>query len=839
MMKNILGIVMHVVFLSCNNSVFSQLTESPWPMYQHDLQHTGRSQYTGPENPAQKWVFRIGTTFSASPSIGVDGTIYIGAEDHYLYAINHDGKLEWKFLAGSVIATSPAIGADGTIYFNSKDSFLYAINPDGTLKWKFSVDMQSDSSPAIGTDGTIYVGSGDHYLYAINSDGTLKWKYLTNGWISSFPAIGPDGTVYIGSYDTNLYALSPDGSLKWTFDLRTEVHYSPVIFADGTINIGEFMFVWAINPDGTEKWHYYPGCSTTSSPAIDSKGTIYIGLSYISCLGAINPDGTEKWRYQTLDILTTSPVIGADRTIYFGTDDGYLYAIGEKAAPTPTPTPSATTTPAVTGEFQVSSNGRYSDVAMDDTGNFVITWNDWNEGVMALRYDYNGYPLGSEFVVKSSAWGTDIAMDDDGNFILLSESSAYKYNSNGDLIWFKTLDYSGYNANIVMNNSDKFVITYANDDISDFGIFAWICDDKGNPLSSKFQVNTYTSGEQSYPSIAMDNTGNFVITWRSMLQDGSYGGIYAQRFDGDGTPQGSEFQVNTYTDDYQEMPSIAMNEEGNFVITWMSKGQDGSGYGIYARRYDKNGTPLSDEFRVNTYTFGNQIFPSIAMDDIRNFIIVWDGDGQIDSEYGILAKKYDSNGNPLGDEFKVNNSNGGHEFPSISMNNAGNFIISWGDGSINIYARLFQAKTGTPTPTPTPTITSTATPTPVESIRFTLWTLPPNNTFTTGESFDLMIDIKTPAEPIYYADLYFVMMENSTGNIYFSPLWTTKVSPVLKNYKMLAGIHSIGNPLIHVNIPQDKPPIKEAGFYTFAVAAAKPGTLEWVSNIATVGLSVN
>ena len=65
------------------------------------------------------------------------------------------------------INVSPAIGADGTVYVGSDDHHLYAINPDGTLKWKFQTGYTVWSSPAIGSDETVYIGSNDNYLYAI------------------------------------------------------------------------------------------------------------------------------------------------------------------------------------------------------------------------------------------------------------------------------------------------------------------------------------------------------------------------------------------------------------------------------------------------------------------------------------------------------------------------------------------------------------------------------------------------------------------------------------------------------------------------------------------------
>ncbi len=110
-------------------------------------------------------------------------------------------KIKWTFNAGTSISSSPVIGMDGTIFFGSHDKYLYAVNPDGSLKWKFETRGEVDSTPAIDIDGVIYFGSWDEYLYALYPDGKLKWKYKSNGGIISSPAIGDDGTLYFGCWD--------------------------------------------------------------------------------------------------------------------------------------------------------------------------------------------------------------------------------------------------------------------------------------------------------------------------------------------------------------------------------------------------------------------------------------------------------------------------------------------------------------------------------------------------------------------------------------------------------------------------------------------------------------
>src|SRR5690349_1207315 len=76
-----------------------------------------------------------------------------------------------------------------------------------------------------------------------------------------------------------------------------------------------------------------------------------------------------------------------------------------------------------------------------------------------------------------------------------------------------------------------------------------------------------------------------------------------------GVQTGSPFRVNSYTTDNQFDSSVAMNSAGDFVVAWVSRGQDGSSYGVYAQRYNAAGAPQGTEFRVNTYTPGGQRDP--------------------------------------------------------------------------------------------------------------------------------------------------------------------------------------------------------------------------------------
>ena len=95
----------------------------------------------------------------------------------------------------------------------------------------------------------------------------------------------------------------------------------------------------------------------------------------------------------------------------------------------------------------------------------------------------------------------------------------------------------------------------------------------GQPVGSgaEQQVNTTTTNSQKFPRTAMDGNGNFAVVWESWGTDGSENGVYAQRFDNSGSPLGNEFRVNTTPASNQQHADVAMNPAGNFVVAWMSQ----------------------------------------------------------------------------------------------------------------------------------------------------------------------------------------------------------------------------------------------------------------------------
>jgi len=120
-------------------------------------------------------------------------------------------------------------------------------------------------------------------------------------------------------------------------------------------------------------------------------------------------------------------------------------------------------------------------------------------------------------------------------------------------------------------------------------------------VGTEFQVNTYTTDLQKWPSVTSLNNGTFIVTWGGAGVNDSFG-VYGQLFNDNGSKVGREFQINTYTSGIQNLPSVASVDSGNLVVIWNSVGQDGSGWGIFGQMFDGNATKIGSEFQINTYT---------------------------------------------------------------------------------------------------------------------------------------------------------------------------------------------------------------------------------------------
>jgi uncharacterized protein (UPF0248 family) len=203
------------------------------------------------------------------------------------------------------------------------------------------------------------------------------------------------------------------------------------------------------------------------------------------------------------------------------------------------------------------------------------------------------------------------------------------------------------------------------------------------PLTPEFRVNDSTVGLQDYSSIAMDAHGNIVVIWHNSP------GLYGRRFDSAGNPLSEEFLIAGSAAYSQLNPAIAMDADGDFVVTWQAAQKD-TGYGIYARRYDAQATPMGPAIRVASRSINfsiNAEGPTVAMDAYGDFVVAWTGTTQ--REYGAFTRMYGADGQPKGPETLVAREG---FYPGVAMDAEGNSVVVWYRSVPNVGPHVFAQR---------------------------------------------------------------------------------------------------------------------------------------------------
>lgn len=200
---------------------------------------------------------------------------------------------------------------------------------------------------------------------------------------------------------------------------------------------------------------------------------------------------------------------------------------------------------------------------------------------------------------------------------------------------------------------------------------------------------TLVDSRNAHGTVGIDANGNYVIVWTSSNSDGSGTGVYAQRYNARGVAQGLPIRVNTTTTGDQKWGTVAVKSDGGFIVTWTSVGQDGSGSGNYARIFDSSGVGGS-EILVNSTTSGEQYAPSIGTAYDGSFVITWRGNGPGDST-GVFFQRFTALGVKAGGEQRVNTTTTNtQEDPSIAVGQDGQFMVVF-DDIIGTYGRRYDA----------------------------------------------------------------------------------------------------------------------------------------------------
>lgn len=398
--------------------------------------------------------------------------------------------------------------------------------------------------------------------------------------------------------------------------------------------------------------------------------------------------------------------------------------------------------------FQVNSDIQDArhvqpNVITDAAGGFKIAWMDkrnsplWD--IYFQPYDNNGYPTGDNVPVGGNPpgtllWHSKIAGDPTGNFVICWEDNRndyndiyarqYTYDCTPVSDCFRVNDDSTNLAQddpcVLLNDNGDFTLAWGDYRLGAGDIIRQSYGSDGSPLGENQKLNDDMGSEnQEYPALAVDGNGTMIFAWADERDYHSV--IYAQRISGIGTPLDENFRVvdDSLDETYTLQPSVAADENGNFVIAWADF-RNGYCFDIFAQRFDADATPLGDNFQVSFAGGCMHYYPIVSYKENGNFMIVWaDGDeggagkevfpdqdnsipGKVykGTEPDIYAQLFLSDGTPLGDNFMVNEETGytAQNYPCLAVDNDGNFIIAWQDdrnGPYHVYLQRFQFD-GTP-----------------------------------------------------------------------------------------------------------------------------------------------
>ena len=334
----------------------------------------------------------------------------------------------------------------------------------------------------------------------------------------------------------------------------------------------------------------------------------------------------------------------------------------------------------------------HSSVALDDSGNFVIVWeekrNGANNDMYAQRFLKDGTPVGSDFKVndgglESEQNNPEISMDGIGNFVIVWQSGGkifiqrYLYDGTKAGKNLIVNEFSGNHPQVAVDSSGVFIVIwrdYRNSN-TEPDIYGQAYSEDGIAINNNFKINDDEG--IANPDLAANSKGEFIAVWQ-YLGDG---GLYIQKLSREGNLNGPN--INIKITGVFRFPRIAMDNNGDFIVAWTDS------YDLYARRFFRDGSPLKRDFKVNTQknsSFSPQY--AISIDNYGRFVIVWMVKANI---YGQAYNKY---GVGILGNFKINQDEGNatQSQPAIPQKNFGSFIVSWTDyrNIQDIYVQQFS-----------------------------------------------------------------------------------------------------------------------------------------------------
>lgn len=348
-------------------------------------------------------------------------------------------------------------------------------------------------------------------------------------------------------------------------------------------------------------------------------------------------------------------------------------------------------------------------VAVLDDGGWMVTWSSYSEdgsgyGIYQQRYDSSGAKVAGETLVPTTTVGpqdfSDVSGLGDGGWVVTWSSRPainatdfeirmQAYNADGSKRGSETQvnttsTGTQVHSSVAALTGGGWVITWQGDDPdtsngdSKTDIYQQLFNSSGQKVGGETMVNSFTASDQFDSKVTALASGGWLVTWVAYGHAADASGIYAQVYQSNGAKLGGEIHVNTFTSGNQYHPDVTTLKDGDFVVTWESQDQDGSGYGIYQQRFNADGSVDGGEKRVNKTTAFDQDSPDVTALSNGGYVVTWQSENQDGSAYGIVGQVYDAEGHKVGKEILINrHANSDQTDPSVAALDKGRFVVSW------------------------------------------------------------------------------------------------------------------------------------------------------------------
>ena len=207
----------------------------------------------------------------------------------------------------------------------------------------------------------------------------------------------------------------------------------------------------------------------------------------------------------------------------------------------------------------------------------------------------------------------------------------------------------------------------------------------------------------SWPDAAVDSEGLSIFVYSSKLapSGGTSEDVFLRAFDPGGMPQSDPVKINTYDDNIQRIPRMAISGDDSFMVIWQSfepapNNPDVDRIIIRGQAFDANRDPVGNERLLSSVStsIATQVYADVAALRDGGYVVVWHSLNTLEVEdpdtTGIQARRLGANGAPLAEQFQVHPNTFGHQNNSSVTGLAdGGFLIVW--TTPEVHGRRFKA----------------------------------------------------------------------------------------------------------------------------------------------------